>query len=189
MTTSTRDTILDTAENLIQRHGANGMSYKDISRAIGIRNASIHYHFPSKDDLLEALVERYSARFFGAVDAIAESDATGSDKLRRFIDLFEMTLRDDGKLCLCGMLGAELGVAEHPARVGVQRFFQKSAGRLARLLDDGRGDGSLAFTGDSRVMGLFVFSLLEGALLVARADGRLEEFQKIEQQLLQMIEV
>ncbi|WP_257998927.1 TetR/AcrR family transcriptional regulator [Fischerella thermalis] len=46
--TDTRTQILDTAQDLIQRVGVNAMSYQDISEAVGIRKASIHYHFPSK---------------------------------------------------------------------------------------------------------------------------------------------
>ncbi len=59
-TTDTKLKILDTAQELIQKLGVNAMSYADISTAVGIRKASIHYHFPSKEDLLVSLLERYT---------------------------------------------------------------------------------------------------------------------------------
>src|SRR5689334_9607965 len=43
----TKTAIMDAAQELIQRGGANAMSYQDISEAVGIRKASIHHHFPA----------------------------------------------------------------------------------------------------------------------------------------------
>jgi len=47
----TAERILDIAQDLIQRRGFNAFSYHDIAAPMGIRKASIHYHFPSKADL------------------------------------------------------------------------------------------------------------------------------------------
>ena len=44
----TKETLLDHAQDLVQRVGVNAMSYNDLSKAVGIRKASIHYHFPKK---------------------------------------------------------------------------------------------------------------------------------------------
>lgn len=65
--TDTKTQILDVAQDLIQRLGVNGMSYQDISQGVGIRKASIHTHYPKKDDLLPALLDRYSDRFLRAI--------------------------------------------------------------------------------------------------------------------------
>lgn len=54
----TRTRILDVAEDLIQRVGLNAMSYKHISDAVGIRKASIHHHFPNKENLVDELLNR-----------------------------------------------------------------------------------------------------------------------------------
>ena len=48
---TTAEDILDRAEALIQTRGYSAFSYQDISDTLGIRKASIHYHFPSKTDL------------------------------------------------------------------------------------------------------------------------------------------
>ena len=59
----TAEEILDVAEMLIQTRGYSASSYQDISQVLGIRKASIHYHFPSKTDLGVAVIERYAERF------------------------------------------------------------------------------------------------------------------------------
>src|SRR5215468_2412314 len=124
----TRTRILDAAQELIQRIGANAMSYQHISDAVGIRKASIHHHFPAKEDLLEAVIRRYSDRFFGWLEEIASARATAPVKLQRYIALFEATLetgRHD-KACPIGMLGAELATLGEESAALVQRFRKKN---------------------------------------------------------------
>ena len=106
----TRTRILDAAQDLIQRTGSNAMSYQHISDAVGIRKASIHYHFPTKENLLEELLRRYTGHFLEVVDEIFVAPVDAPTKLRRYVGLFEETLREGkrDKACACAMLGAEL---------------------------------------------------------------------------------
>jgi TetR/AcrR family transcriptional repressor of nem operon len=60
---ATAEQILDIAETLIQTRSYSAFSYQDISDALDIRKASIHYHFASKADLGAAVVDRYVERF------------------------------------------------------------------------------------------------------------------------------
>jgi len=62
----TAERILDTAQALAQVRGYNGFSYADISAELAITKPSIHYHFPSKAELAEALIARYRQRFAAA---------------------------------------------------------------------------------------------------------------------------
>ncbi len=57
----TSEAILRTARTLIMSGGYNGFSYADISKVVGVRNASIHHYYPSKSDLVRTLVARYRA--------------------------------------------------------------------------------------------------------------------------------
>ena len=74
----TAEQILDLAEMLIQTRGYSAFSYQDISDALGITKASIHYHFASKTDLGIAVVDRYVERFGAALIAIAEDQSRSS---------------------------------------------------------------------------------------------------------------
>ena len=51
----TYDRLLDVAQNMVQTNGFNAFSYGGLSRTVGIKTSSIHYHFPNKEDLGEAL--------------------------------------------------------------------------------------------------------------------------------------
>ena len=64
----TSEEILNAAEDLLQRRGYNAFSYHHIAVQLGVRNAAIHYHYPSKESLGVALVKRYQERFRAWID-------------------------------------------------------------------------------------------------------------------------
>ena len=185
----TRSRILDAAQDLIQRLGANAISYQHISDAVGIRKASIHHHFPGKEDLIEALIRRYAAYFGGVVDAILASDLPAPEKLRRYCGLFEGTLRQGAhdRACPCAMLGAELATLGSASADLIRKFYQDNEKRLARLLEQGRAQGTLSFAGSPRATAALIFALLEGGMLVVRASGGAKQFRAITEQLVALL--
>lgn len=58
---TTRTRILDCAERLFAEHGYHGTSVRDIARLAGVQFALVGYHFGSKQDLLDRVLERRSA--------------------------------------------------------------------------------------------------------------------------------
>lgn len=187
--TDTKTQILDVAQDLIQRFGVNGMSYQDISESVGIRKASIHTHFPKKDDLLVALLDRYSDRFFRIVDGILASSDSPEVKLRRYCGLFETTLSsgDQDKTCLCAMLGAETVTLSNSLVERVRSFYQQNEERLVTLFEAGRQDGSFRFPSEPQAMASLAFGVLEGGMLVVRVHGGAEKFHQMIEQLMQLI--
>ena len=185
----TRTAILDTAQELIQRAGVNAMSYADISAVVGIRKASIHYHFPTKDDLVAALLDRYNPYFLKLVDLIVVSPESAEIKLRRYCGLFEATLSagEQDKACLCGMLGTELATLKNPLVARVTQFYQDNEMRLGQILTEGRESGVFKFPGDINAMAKLIFSLLEGGILIVRAEGGVNQFREIVEQLLKLV--
>jgi TetR/AcrR family transcriptional repressor of nem operon len=188
-TTDTKTAIMDIAQELIQRGGANAMSYQDISDAIGIRKASIHHHFPTKDSLIEAVIQRFAASFLGLVDGIFESKLDSAAKLRKYAGLFEATLCEgkQDKACLCGMLGAELSTLGSPAAAGVRRFYRDNEARLTRVLEEGRKKGQFHFKGEAKLVAAMIFSLLEGGALVARVEGGHKQLHAMIEQALKLL--
>lgn len=187
--TDTKTLILDTAQELIQRLGVNAMSYQDISQVVGIRKASIHSHFPTKDDLVATLLDRYNAYFLRLVDNIVASSDSPEVKLRRYCGLFEATLSSgkQDKACLCGMLGAELATLKSPLVERIRTFYRDNEERLAMILNQGRQAGIFRFSGDVQATATLIFSLLEGGILIARAYGGVQQFQVVIEQLMQLV--
>ena len=81
---ATAEQILDVAETLIQTRSYSAFSYQDIADALGIRKASIHYHFATKADLGIAVVDRYAERFGSALAALGQDQSRSSAQLLVF---------------------------------------------------------------------------------------------------------
>ena len=172
--TATR--ILDVAERLAQVRGFNGFSYADIAAELGITKAALHYHFASKADLGEALIDRYAARFSDALAAIDAAASAPPAKLRGYAELYADVLRNQ-RMCLCGMLAAEYPTLPGAMRASVVSFFDDNETWLQQVLEEGRGDGSLQFSGSTRDVARMIISCLEGAMLVTRPYGDIPRFQ------------
>ncbi|WP_372364625.1 TetR/AcrR family transcriptional regulator [Candidatus Uabimicrobium sp. HlEnr_7] len=185
--TNNKQKILDAAQELIQKFGANGMSYNSISKIVGISRASIHHHFPTKEKLIEELLHSYSEFFFNKVDAILHSQLKASEKLDEYISLFELTLRGEEKICLCGILGAELATLDILAVEIIRNFYRKNEDILFKILDQGEKQNCISIVGDTKNTAALIFSLLEGAMVTSRALGDINHFQKIVSQLKNLI--
>jgi TetR/AcrR family transcriptional repressor of nem operon len=172
----TAQRILDIAEQLVQSRGYNGFSYADIAGELGITKASLHYHFASKAELGEALIERYSARFAEALERIGNTTSGARAKLDAYASLYADVLRGD-RMCLCGMLAAEYQTLPERMHGSVIRFFDHNLIWLAGVLAEGQSDGELSLEASPADTAQTVLSTLQGAMLVARPYRDLARFQ------------
>ena len=175
--------ILDIAERLAQVRGFNAFSYADIAAELGITKASLHYHFPGKAELGQALIERYAERFAGALAAIDERGGDAPGKLAAYSRIYGDVLRER-RMCLCGMLAADYDTLPEPMRDAVVRFFDDNEAWLTEVLEQGKAEGSIELQGSPGDAARGIVSGLEGALLVARPYGDVARFETVAGQLL-----
>lgn len=183
----TADRVLDIAEALVQTRGYNAFSYADISRAVGVRKASLHHHYPTKAHLGLALVARYHAAFVGALGDIEARSETAPRRLERYIELYGSVLRR-GRMCMCGMLAADVATLPKSMRESIAGFFAENEQWLARVLAEGKKRGEIAFEGTPSSMASFFVSSLEGAMLVARGSGTPDPFDDVVRHLMARIQ-
>jgi TetR/AcrR family transcriptional regulator, transcriptional repressor for nem operon len=179
----TADKILTIAERLVQLRGFNAFSYSDVASAVGIRKASLHYHFATKADLGLALVARYRKAFVEALVEIERSEDRAERRLARYAALYGSVLRKK-RMCMCGMLATDAATLPKAMRESVAAFFRENVGWLARVLENGRKDRELDFPGTAEAMATFFVSSLEGAMLVAHGSGNHEGFDAAAKLLL-----
>ena len=174
----TADRILDAAEELVQTRGLNAMSYADIAERVGIRKASLHYHYPAKADLVRALIERYSARFFDALAVLEAETANPSDRLRGYADVYAAVLAR-GRMCLCGMLASDYQTLSVEAQSDVGRFFERNVDWVEGVVAEAVRTGRAPAGTDPRAAAETVVAGLEGAMLVSRPLPGTERFRAI----------
>lgn len=94
-----KNEILDAADTLFAQKGFDGTSTNDILQKVGIARGTMYYHFKSKEDIMDALIERYNTRLLGAAREIA-SDTS--------IPIYERILRVIAALNISGGSGREI---------------------------------------------------------------------------------
>jgi TetR/AcrR family transcriptional regulator, transcriptional repressor for nem operon len=179
----TASRILDVAERLVQLRGFNGFSYADVAEELGISKASLHYHFAGKAELGEALIERYASRFTGSLDEIDARPVDARAKLAAYAKLYGDVLQRK-RMCLCGMLAAEYQTLPKQMRSAVVSFFDDQEAWLVRVLEQGREEGTLRFSGPASEAAQMIVGGLEGAMLVTRPYGDPARFRVAAEQLL-----
>ena len=182
----TAQQILNIAESLIMQRGFNAFSYADIAKEIGIKTASIHYHFPTKSDLGKSLVDRYHSVFFENLKHVDEANAHPVRKLDAFLDLYLETL-DDGQICLCSMLASDIVTLPEAVRLAVKRFFVENEAWLAGVFREGRNDQTLNAGGNAEMNAKHFYSVVQGAMLISRVMNSEERFITLAQDLLNSV--
>ena len=180
---ATAERIMEAAQRMVQTRGFNAFSYADISAQVGIRKASIHYYFPSKKDLGRELVARYRAAFRDKLDLIDIETGDPRRKLKSYAQLYLDALRDDDRMCLCGMLASDIATLSEDVRREVVSFFADNEAWLTKALADGRHAQVLSFRGPAKSEAQFFLSGLQGAMLVARSYGDETRFRTVAHKL------
>src|SRR5215467_789468 len=117
MSVDTKQRILDVAEQLFAEHGFAGTSLRRIIADAGVNLAAVHYHFRSKESLLEAVIVRRTAPL--NEERLALLDKAESRAGRGAASLEEVLL---------AFMGPPMRLILNPSGEG--RIFGKLMGRL-----------------------------------------------------------
>lgn len=167
----TKREILDAAEAMLQERGFNGFSYHHIAERLGIKNAAVHYHFRSKNDLGVAVIERYRRRFARWDERLQAEGASPWAKLEAFFGIYESLLRNGNRICPSATLQAEYHTIPETLQESVRALVVDMQTWLTRLLVEGKERGVFAFPGEPDDQALVMIATLQGTLQIARAAG------------------
>ena len=180
----TAQQILDVAQDLVRCRGYSAFSYADISKQVGIRKASIHYHFPSKEELGRELIRRYRAVFQQKLKAIEQSESDPRKQLQQFVGLYRSGL-SERQMCLCGMLSAEIEILPDSIQEEVRAFLLVAHEWLTSVLVAGEAAGQLQPRVAPATEASLSLATIHGAQLMARtAADSLATFDGIAKPLL-----
>lgn len=178
MAVDTKTVLLEVAEDVVRRRGFDAFSYADLADAVGIRKASIHYHFPTKAALSCALVERYHAELKAKCAAIAEIHATAQARLEALIGVYREALEDGQKVCLCVALVSSRESLSAETRLRISKFRGMMLDWLRDCFELALSDHSVPYVGDPSDEAYATLAMLEGAHLAARAVEDVDQFDR-----------
>ncbi len=172
---TTRDRVMEVARLTVQDLGYGGLSFRELAKAVGIKSASIHYYFPTKGALGEAIMRRYIEHYARYLEGILEGGADRATALRRYTDVFRETLLNGNRLCLAGMLAAERNELPAEVRAEVVAWGEMNERWIARVLALGEAAGAEDLRGWARA----IFAAVSGAQMVAHGRHEVAVYDEV----------
>lgn len=120
----TRDDIVAVADDLFYRQGYEHTSFADIAERLKISRGNFYHHFKTKDDILDAVIEKRLADRREMLGRWETEGKTPEERIGRFIDILTVNgekIRLYG--CPIGTLTSELAKLNHTARTDANRLF------------------------------------------------------------------
>jgi len=137
-----RDLILDAVDLLLAKFGYGKMTMEDVARQVGIGKGTIYLHFPSKEELVLAHIDRIGETVVRKLQEMAGSPDSAERKLRRMLVL-RVLHRFDSVAHYTQALGDLLSSVRAPLLVRRQATFEKEAAVFEDVLRDGARLGAL----------------------------------------------
>lgn len=163
-----RQAIAMAARALIVEKGFEGLRTRDIADRVGINIATLHYHVPSKDALIQLVADSARDEFIAQHRATPKDGMSGAKRLRAEFDEFLDTYENHTEL-LEVMSAFDQRARRDPAVKAVfERMRGKWLGIVVNILAYGIRDGSFREDLDPAVAGAMIIATLTG---VTRIPG------------------
>ncbi|AHV95336.1 TetR/AcrR family transcriptional regulator [Paenibacillus sabinae] len=185
------DHIMNVANRLILEKGYSAFSYADVAAEIGIQKASIHYHFPSKANLVQNVVSRYRQEVRGNLAKLDSMTGDPRVKLEQYLSYWESCLQSKAiDMCLCALLASEIPILPEEVIGEIRGHFRDLTDWLARLMKDAAEEDR--FAGESEAAAIeetahAILACVHGGMLASRTFNDAGQFGKVKNRLLGLI--
>lgn len=121
---TTREQIVQAADRLFYQRGYEHTSFADIADVVRISRGNFYYHFKTKDEILDAVIDARLEGTRAMLDQWQIADESPKDRIRSFIDILIANRADIKRYgCPVGTLSTELAKLGHPAQAGANELF------------------------------------------------------------------
>lgn len=120
----TRERIIDAADRLFYEQGFEHTSFSQIAQAVGISRGNFYYHYKTKDEILDAVINHRLARTNAMLETWEVEGETPLERIRSFIGILLMNRSKIKRYgCPVGTLCIELTKLNHPAKRDANELF------------------------------------------------------------------
>jgi TetR/AcrR family transcriptional repressor of nem operon len=166
---STRKRLVDEMSRLVQRQGFGSTSVNDLLHAAGITKGALYYHFPGKDELGLAVLEREREDFLAFLDS-ALAAPTPMEALERFFKAALQKHRKTGFVggCLWGNTALEMSDSSPDYTALVGKVFDEWICRIERVVRSGQEAGQIRTDQPAAELARLVVAGIEGGIMMSR---------------------
>jgi len=171
----TREKIIAITERKLREGGYNGFSFRDIADELSVKTASIHYHFPTKEELVKVVATKYDDNFFLNLEKKSQKLSRGQERIRAYINTYQQAYKKAKQPCLCGVLMGEASVLSADIKKILQSVSQRHKAWLETEL-------ALvpAAKNKTEIIANNIFAAIEGAMLLASIEQSETPLNQIE---------
>jgi TetR/AcrR family transcriptional regulator, transcriptional repressor for nem operon len=156
--------IVDVADRLFYERGFEATSFADIAKDVGLSRGNFYYHFKTKDEILDAVIERRMANTRAMLAAWEQETGSPTDRIRSFVHIL---IANRTKImahgCPVGTLCNELAKLDHTAKDDAARLFSLFRDWLARQF------AALGRAADADALALHILMRSQGVATLATA--------------------
>ena len=179
-TVDVRENILATGQRLMAGKGFSAVGLNEILADAGVPKGSFYHYFGSKDAFGEAMLETYFERYLADLDiTLALPGLTMAQRLMLYWKGWQETqsfIDCQGK-CLAVKMAAEVADLSEAMRLAIKRGTAGIVHRLARAIEAGRDEGSLAIDGDADSTAHSLYQLWLGTSVMVKIARDVQPFQ------------
>lgn len=166
---ATRERLIDAAYGLARRKGFDRTSVAEVMEAAEVGKGSLYHHFPGKDDLGLAVLERDRQGFMAFLDS-ALAAPTPLAGLERFFALALQKHRETGFVggCLWGNTALEMSDTNPAFARVVADVFEEWTAKVAAIIRAGQESGQIRADFPARDLARSVIAMIEGGIMLSR---------------------
>jgi len=182
--TQTRDKLVETARRLFHEKGYQATGIAEILREAEVNSGSLYYFFPSKEDLLVAVLELYRELLRPRIiDPAFERVSDPLERIFAVLDGYRRQLIASGctQGCPIGNLALEMSDRHPRVRELVAENFVAWRAVIQACLDD--LSNRLPRETDTAQLAAFVLTVMEGGVMQSRVHASLEPYESAVQTL------
>lgn len=157
----TRSEIIRLASELIRSIGYNSFSYADISKKLDIKNAAIHYYFPSKSDLGVQVIKENLIAFNELTENWKKLDY--KQQFSNYIHMHDSFINKSW-VCVVGSLAPSFDTLPENMQKELEKLVNLILEWLTELLDKGHENGIFSFKETPRTKAFMIHSALLSSL-------------------------
>jgi TetR/AcrR family transcriptional regulator, transcriptional repressor for nem operon len=167
---TTKEKILDAAQELIQTRSLHGFSFQDLADRVGIRKPSLYHYFDSKDAIALAVLER-AAEWVRTHLAKADGEDPAA-RLERYFDMFRDIHGKGERMCPGGSFASLFDGVSSSVQSSLHRFTRLHLGLVESIVRDGVERGQFQIKDQRpRDVALQILAGAQGALIIGRLTG------------------
>lgn len=169
-----RDELVDAAYRAIAANGFEGLRTRDIANAVGVNVATLHYYFPTKEDLIRSVIGRAMSRFQTTLSA----DGDAAARLRaHFLGLRRLSRDEPELFAVMGELMLR-SARDRTLASTIRKLDEFWHETLRGLIGDARTEGAVPRSVDPDGMAAVIVATLKGVYLLPVGAGPPPSFEK-----------